>query len=48
VCAGQLLAESTVFTFAANLLALCNVERAKTPDGKEMEVEVEFTGMTTT
>jgi cytochrome P450 len=44
VCAGQLFAESMMFNFAANLLALCDVERAKTPAGMEIEVKVEFTG----
>jgi cytochrome P450 len=48
VCPGQLLGESMMFTFAANLLALCDVERARGLDGCELGVDVEFIGMATT
>jgi cytochrome P450 len=46
-CPGQLLAQCTMFTFAANLLAVCSIEHAKGPDGQDIEVKPEFTGVVT-
>jgi cytochrome P450 len=42
VCAGRALAETSIFLFAAHLLALCDVRRAQNPDGTAVEVKVEY------
>jgi cytochrome P450 len=47
-CPGQMLAENTVWTVAAAMLALLDVQRVKGPDGLQVEVKVEYHGGTTT
>jgi cytochrome P450 len=47
-CPGQLLAENTIWTVAANALALLDVRRSKDEQGRELEVVVDYFGETTT
>jgi hypothetical protein len=44
VCAGQVLAQTSVYIFAAHLLALFDILPARGPDGELVEVKVEFDG----
>jgi cytochrome P450 len=46
-CPGQLLAENTLWTVASTVLALLDVCRVKDEDGREVEVEVEYSGEST-
>jgi hypothetical protein len=47
-CPGQLLAENTIWTVAANMLALLDIRKVRDPDGMELYVDVEYYGGATT
>jgi cytochrome P450 len=39
ICPGRVLAQNSIYMFAAHLLALFDVKPARGPDGKEIEVK---------
>jgi cytochrome P450 len=42
ICPGRALAQNSMYMFAAHLLALFDVKRARGPDGQELEVKPQY------